>query len=84
MYILPNAHGGGVGIISFFPIFPFFPILSKIRNFTFLGIHFWGDILHILGAFRGKFCLLGGHFGPGPRLNKDSPPRDLGIIRISW
>ena len=24
-----------------------------------------------------------GHFGPGPRQNKDSPPRDLGIIRIS-
>ena len=75
VYILPNAH---------FPIFPFFPILSKIRNFTFLGIHFWGDILHILGAFRGKFCLLGGHFGPGPRQDKDSPPRDLGKIRISW
>ena len=34
-------------------------------------MHFLGDILHILGGFRGKFCLLGGHFGPGPRQDKD-------------
>ena len=47
-------------------------------------IAFFGYILHILGGFRGKFCLLGGHFGPGPRQDKDSPPRDLGKIRISW
>ena len=47
-------------------------------------MHFLGDILHILGGFRGKFCLLGGYFGLGPRQYKDSPPRDLGKIRISW
>ena len=34
-------------------------------------MHFLGDILHILGGFRGKFCLLGGHFGPGPRQDKE-------------
>ena len=34
-------------------------------------IAFFGYILHILGGFRGKFCLLGGHFGPGPRQDKD-------------
>ena len=45
---------------------------------------FLGDILPILGGFRGKFCLLGGHFSPGPRQNKDSPLSDLGKIRISW
>ena len=49
-----------------------------------MKLHFLGDILHILGGFRGKFCLLGGHFGPGPRQDKDLPPRDLGRIRISW
>ena len=43
-----------------------------------------GDILPILGGFGENFAFRGGQFGPGPRQNKDSPPRDLGIIRISW
>ena len=54
------------------------------KEFLEKKMHFLGDILHILGDFRGKFCLLGGHFGPGPRQDKGLPPRDLGIIRISW
>ena len=29
------------------------------------------------------FFFWGGHFGPGPRQDKDSPLRDL-VIRISW
>ena len=45
---------------------------------------FLGDILPILGGFGGNFAFWGGHFGPGPRQDKDSPPRDLGKIRISW
>ena len=28
-----------------------------------------------------SFAFRGGHFGPGPRQDKDSPPRDLGRIR---
>ena len=47
-------------------------------------MHILGNILNILGGFRGKFFLLGGHFGPGPRQDYDLPPRDLDIIRISW
>ena len=34
-------------------------------------------------GFGENFAFWGGHFSPGPRQNKDSPPRDLGIIRIS-
>ena len=38
---------------------------------------FLGNILHILGFFRGKFCLLGDQFGPGPRQDKDFLPSTL-------
>ena len=38
----------------------------------------------ILGGFGENFAFWGGHFSPGPRQDKDSPPRDLGKIMISW
>ena len=47
---------GGLGIIRFF-------FVNSRKDKEFLEkIAFFGYILHILGGFRGKFCLLGGSF----------------------
>ena len=54
--IFCRKRNGGGGIIRFFS-------MNSRQDEEFLEKKFClGDILHILGGIRGKFCLLGGSF----------------------